>query len=140
VAIKLRTALSTGTGAPKPWKDWMIWQYTDRGDGSYYGCESKQVDLNWFNGTLDDLNKFTGGAPVSPVVVPPVVSPAYTEYVTTTGVNVRVGPDVTDKLMRVIPSGVVVQVISPSTTNGYLQIVGGGWVFSAYLKAKNSIS
>jgi len=40
---------------PAPWKKWTFWQYDDKGDGLKYGCESKQVDMNWFNGTVADM-------------------------------------------------------------------------------------
>ena len=33
-----------------PWKTWTFWQYTAKGDGKRYGCESNAVDLNRFNG------------------------------------------------------------------------------------------
>lgn len=37
---------------PKPWdeNEWLFWQYTEKGDGKLYGVESKQIDLNYFNG------------------------------------------------------------------------------------------
>ena len=38
---------------PKPWTEWLFWQYTDKGDGSLYGVESKNIDLNYFNGDMD---------------------------------------------------------------------------------------
>lgn len=38
-----------------PWKRWDFWQHTDRADGKAYGMESKQVDENYFNGTLEEL-------------------------------------------------------------------------------------
>ena len=40
---------------PYPWTDWMLWQYTDNGAGAKYGVESKNIDLNEFNG---DEKKF----------------------------------------------------------------------------------
>ena len=40
---------------PKPWKTWDFWQFTDNGDGSLYGVESKNIDLNYFNGTRDEF-------------------------------------------------------------------------------------
>lgn len=45
---------------PLPWTDFLFWQYTDRGDGLKYGCEAKEVDLNWFNGTEQDLSVLCG--------------------------------------------------------------------------------
>lgn len=37
---------------PAPWKDdeWLLWQYTEEGDGLAYGVESLEIDLNYFNG------------------------------------------------------------------------------------------
>lgn len=35
---------------PKPFQDWLLWQFTDNGDGVLYGVESKNIDLNYFNG------------------------------------------------------------------------------------------
>mgnify|MGYP002641455837 CR=1 FL=1 len=39
---------------PAPWgeNDWLWWQYTAHGDGALYGVESKNIDLNYFNGDL----------------------------------------------------------------------------------------
>jgi len=49
-----------------PWDKWTFWQFTDRGDGKAYGMESKQVDVNYFNGSLEDLKKYAGGEEVTP--------------------------------------------------------------------------
>jgi len=37
---------------PAPWgeDEWLLWQYTDKGDGLGYGVESLGIDLNYFNG------------------------------------------------------------------------------------------
>lgn len=44
---------------PLPWQaeEWLFWQYTAGGDGAKYGVESKGIDLNWFNGNIEALNK-----------------------------------------------------------------------------------
>ena len=48
----------------EPWysngKEWTFWQFTANGDGLAFGAESKSIDLNWFNGGLDDLYTFAG--------------------------------------------------------------------------------
>ena len=50
----------------EPWKSsnktWTFWQYTNMGDGLAYGAESKTIDLNWFNGSLEELKKFASGS------------------------------------------------------------------------------
>ncbi len=47
---------------PAPWgeNDWLFWQYTETGDGKSFGVESKEIDLNYFNGDLSDFNKRFG--------------------------------------------------------------------------------
>lgn len=53
-----------------PFTNWVFWQYTDKGDGKKYGCESSQVDLNYFNGTLAQLYDYANKPqpdPVNPV-------------------------------------------------------------------------
>jgi GH25 family lysozyme M1 (1,4-beta-N-acetylmuramidase) len=39
-------------------RDWQMWQYTDRGVGKEWGCQSIAVDLNVFNGTVDDMRSY----------------------------------------------------------------------------------
>ncbi len=45
---------------PAPWKTWTFWQYTAKGDGPTFGTESYNVDLNYFNGTLEELYQLAG--------------------------------------------------------------------------------
>lgn len=40
---------------PRPWSTWDIHQFTDNGDGTKYGVESLNIDLNYFNGTIEDF-------------------------------------------------------------------------------------
>ena len=43
-----------------PWDKWYFWQYTSKGDGIAFGAESEGLDMNVFNGSLDDLKDFAG--------------------------------------------------------------------------------
>ena len=55
------------------WKEWMFWQVSDRGDGRFHGVESSRVDINYYNGTKEDLEREFGipdGIP--PIIIPPV--------------------------------------------------------------------
>lgn len=45
---------------PFPWLTHHIWQYTATGDGIAYGCEAKELDLNYYNGSIADLYHFVG--------------------------------------------------------------------------------
>ncbi len=51
-------------GVPEPtvknWTTWKFWQWTDKGDGPGFGMESKGLDMNWYNGSLEDLRAWAG--------------------------------------------------------------------------------
>jgi len=61
---------------PKPWaeSDWLFWQYTSKGDGKPYGVESKNIDLNYFNGDLEAFNKRFGLSDTPSNPTKPVIS------------------------------------------------------------------
>lgn len=46
---------NTAPIVPETWKTWVLWQFTDSGDGKKYGVESREIDLNYYNG---DAGKF----------------------------------------------------------------------------------
>jgi len=45
---------------PAPWKDWMFWQYSAKGDGLKFGAESKDLDMDYYNGDLAAFNAAFG--------------------------------------------------------------------------------
>ena len=47
------------------WSDWRIWQYKSTGDGIAFGVESKGLDMNAFNGTVEDLYDYANGLGMS---------------------------------------------------------------------------
>ncbi len=46
------------TKAVAPWKKWTFWQFSAKGDGEAFGMESKNVDMDYFNGSVSDLQAF----------------------------------------------------------------------------------
>ena len=54
----------------QPWggrgKKWTFWQYTANGDGLAFGAETKSIDLNWFNGSMEELNAFADISDTTP--------------------------------------------------------------------------
>lgn len=61
---------------PAPWGGWTFWQWTDKGPGKVIG-DSNGLDLNYFNGSRDDLLDFawTSGASALPPKTPPSPDP-----------------------------------------------------------------
>jgi GH25 family lysozyme M1 (1,4-beta-N-acetylmuramidase) len=51
---------TTAPRIPAPWKEWTFWQYTDNGDGTQYGVESKNIDLNHYSGTAEEFQASYG--------------------------------------------------------------------------------
>lgn len=44
-----------------PWKKWTFWQWgLGKGEGPKYGVESLDVDMDYFNGDLEELRAFAG--------------------------------------------------------------------------------
>lgn len=43
---------------PVGWEDWTFWQFTAKAPGKQLGVTSSQADLNFFNGSLQDLYGF----------------------------------------------------------------------------------
>jgi hypothetical protein len=84
------------------WNKWLIWQYGTPTEGLKYGMESREVDADFFNGTMEELYRFCGlGVEIDPK--PPVEpdNPDEKEEeedmlkmeVITDNLNVRSGPD-----------------------------------------------
>ena len=56
---------------PAPWTMWNFWQFSSRGPGEVFGSESLSIDMNRFNGTMNELLEFAGlQGPVTVVTQP----------------------------------------------------------------------
>lgn len=51
---------AAGPTVPDPWMRWLFWQFTVKGQGEIYGTQSQSVDVNRFDGTMDDLLALAG--------------------------------------------------------------------------------
>ncbi|MGZ3912078.1 MAG: glycoside hydrolase family 25 protein, partial [Flavisolibacter sp.] len=45
---------------PSPWTMWHFWQFTSKGPGEAFGSECLSMDMNRYNGTLNELMEFAG--------------------------------------------------------------------------------
>jgi lysozyme len=89
---------------PKPWTDWTFHQYTDKGDGLLYGCESVNVDLNNYNG---DAAQFEATFGVKPATPEEVIQPSDAVQ-TTAYLNVRTQPIIsTTNKIGTVPPGTI---------------------------------
>jgi len=53
-----------------PWESWLFWQFSCKGPGAAFGAESISIDMNYFNGSEDDLRMLVGWDTAEPPVIP----------------------------------------------------------------------
>ena len=117
-------------GVPKPWTNWAMWQFTGNGPGPQYGSQGLSLDMSWCE-NLDAIRS-TNSEPTPPYHPPPA-PPPNDWVVTPIRINVRSGPTVFSKWVRYAVQNEVLHMTGV-TSWGYSEIVGGGWVFTGYIK------
>ena len=78
---RVSNTLGRPTYMPKPWEKQIMWQFSadKNGRGREFGVDAGDIDLNWFEGSYDDLQNFLGilqpepepTSPAEPVTPPP---------------------------------------------------------------------
>lgn len=91
---------------PAPWARHHFHQFTDKGDGLAFGVESKQIDLNWWNGTLVELQAYAGFSNPEPEPEPEFQVYEFPfEIKTTVRLNVRRLPTTSSEILGTLPNG-----------------------------------
>ena len=100
---------------PAPWKkdEWMLWQYTETGDGAAYGVESRGIDLNYFNG---DAAAFRERFKLSDTP-PPVSTVSYK-----VDLSLRENPNRESGIVGVLENDEVVERIESSDDGRWLKV------------------
>lgn len=105
---------------PTGWSSWKIWQYANNGSVSGISAET---DLNWFNGTYEDLLKYChAGAPQL----------NGWRVKTTAVLNVRNGPGVNYVDIGDVAAGTVVTIGKIDGTDVWVQIDANKWIALVY--------
>jgi GH25 family lysozyme M1 (1,4-beta-N-acetylmuramidase)/uncharacterized protein YraI len=124
---------------PKPWSanEWLFWQYTASGDGLYYGVESLEIDLNYFNGDAQAFaDRFNVPVPTDPT---PPEDPRGNQYRVNAGsLYVREGPGTTFPSIGYLVRNDVVEALDTNPLGTWYRVrrlTDGltGWSASAYL-------
>ena len=110
---------------PKGWFNWTIWQYSEK--GRLNGINAN-VDLDLFNGTLEDLYKFTGAKMITETPKVPqkhtvVAGDSFESIANKYGVTVRELVNANPQLMKsgdalTIPVAVAIPAEGASTSGG----------------------
>lgn len=52
---------------PKGWTDWLLWQYSERGDGHAHGVGSHRIDMNYYKGDIGETIPTTQGSQMTAI-------------------------------------------------------------------------
>ena len=115
-----------GKYKPRDWETWTFWQYTDFGQGELFGAESKQIDLNLFNGTEQNLVDFIGGDPGQQPPPPPPAQGIVFE-IQADFLNVRSGPGTGYPVVDQLKLGDQVTPGDVDGLNAWIEIAPGKW-------------
>ncbi len=89
VAYYVNNPAATNPTVPAGWNQWRFWQYSE--SGQIPGIAGN-VDVNWFNGTADDLARYSGASTTpQPPAQPPSTGTPTGAHVIADGLNVRSG-------------------------------------------------
>lgn len=99
---------------PAPWDkdEWMLWQFTEAGDGPSFGAESLGIDLNYFNGDAAAFRKrfnLTDAPPATPL-----------KY--KVDLSLRQTPDLTGDVVSTLVDGETVERLEISADDAWYKL------------------
>jgi GH25 family lysozyme M1 (1,4-beta-N-acetylmuramidase) len=125
---------------PQPWASLRLWQYGTPAVGLAYGVQTKEIDMSYFNGTVNDFNVLYGesSAPTGGSM------PSQWYRVNTTALNIRSGPGTSysdigdlykDERIEVIdqPMGGWVKIATILRVSGATEKPNTSWCRDSYL-------
>lgn len=101
---------------PSPWTSWLFWQFTDSGDGLHYGVESREIDLNYFNGDANTFRNYFDLTDPPPSQELPTMEKY--KVIWPAGCNTRPAPSTNNSYISTLPFGAEFDV------KGYLVPIG----------------
>lgn len=117
---------------PAPWDHWLFWQYTQTGNGKSVGIEEGNVDMNWFNGSIDDLYQYAR-VEEKPDEETDIVPPMKVEVTASPSLNVRLGAgDDQPRVGRVVTGQTLQAVELKKDDDGHEWIAVKMWVAAKY--------
>lgn len=119
---------------PSIWKNWTFWQYSAHGSGKDFGAESGDMDVNRFDGTLEDLRFLAGEStiPIPPVEppTPPTVGAIQFEVLSDT-LNLRSGPGTNYSIVGRLAKGALVEAQDFGGSSCWIK-TAAGWCAVEY--------
>lgn len=117
--------ISGPVDVPKPWDTWDWWQYTFKGDGIRLGAESKDLDLDQYNGTVEEMQARFGLSPLPDVVG----DLSNVGRVLVNGLHMRTGPGVRYTVTGTLYAGTDVEILERQVVSGdtWVRVSVEGW-------------
>lgn len=116
---------------PKDWSTWRLWQWSADGNnqGATYGASSRDIDLDRFNGSEKDFNRWIGVSDPEPEPEP--VAGCVFEVMVPT-LNVRDGPGIQYRDVGNLYNGERVEAVDVSGQDVWVEIQPGRWAAAMY--------
>ena len=117
------TAESNQTGKPiipYPWQSWQMWQFSaDKNKrGAEFGLSADDACLDYFNGTMDELQDFTGGTKMEVL---------FRARCKVSSLTIRKGAGIGHDMVGWISQGDIVDVLEVAS-NGWFRIGVSRWI------------
>lgn len=107
---------------PYPWTEHTIWQWGTPARGNEFGVQAKEIDMNYFNGSYDDLLSFLNAEKPEP----PVQSYLFDGVVEANALSIRTGPSTDYPVSGYLKKGDVVHVKEVDGQNVWVEH-DSGW-------------
>lgn len=121
---------------PYPWTNWKFWQYTAYADAKTYGSQKTVIDLNYFNGNADELQKYVDdyNGTVTPVPIPvPIPTPAEKmRFKVLKNMNVRSGAGINYIDVGDLQAGAEIEVLNFNGSDVWVEFEKDRWVAYKY--------
>lgn len=110
---------------PKPWAAWDFHQFTFKGDGIRLGAESQDLDLDQYNGTVEEMEARFGLDPLPDVET----DTSNIGRVTVNGLRLRSGPGIHYAVQGSLQAGTDVEVLERQIVSGdeWVRVNVTGW-------------
>lgn len=111
---------------PKPWNTWDWHQYTFKGDGIRLGAESNDLDLDQYNGTLEQMQARFKLSPLPEAII----VPSNVGRVVANGLRLRAEPNTSSYVMGGLNAGTDVEILERvnDVQGTWLRVSTQGWI------------
>lgn len=129
---------------PAPWTQWTFWQYGTPIVDESWGVQSRELDMNWWNGTTSSFYDWVDRVPPTiPEEESPMTTVGHIDSTATLGVRVRTEPNTNAGIItRLYPNtAVTIDRSQDDGTRTWLHILTPvvGWLAGEYVEVDGTL-